>query len=74
VCVRSDQKVDGASLRAGSRLKWISTDGDKVVGALPTDQKVTLPAAEWMRVTLGDAVRLPFDGRMPAPADPSWKP
>lgn len=46
VCVRSDQKIDGASLPAGSRLKWISTDGDKVVGVLPTGQKVTLPAAE----------------------------
>ncbi len=46
VCVRSDQKIDGASLPAGSRLKWVSTDGDKVVGALPNGQKVTLPAAE----------------------------
>jgi hypothetical protein len=35
-------------------------------------ESVTLPAADWMRVTLGDAVRMPFDGRMPAPADPSW--
>lgn len=37
-------------------------------------QTVTLPAADWMRVTLGDAVRLPFDGRMPAPDDPSFTP
>jgi hypothetical protein len=37
-------------------------------------QSVTLPAADWMRVTLGDAVRMPFDGRMPPPADPSFVP
>lgn len=46
VCVLSDQTIDGVTLPAGSRLKWIKTDGDKVVGALPTGQTVTLPAAE----------------------------
>jgi len=35
-------------------------------------ESVTLPAADWLRVTLGDAVRLPFDGRMPPPVDPSF--
>lgn len=30
-------------------------------------ETVVLPAADWLRVTLGDAIRLPFDGRMPAP-------
>ena len=35
-------------------------------------ETVTLPAADWLRVTLGDAIKLPFDGRMPAPADPTF--
>lgn len=46
VCVHRDQKIDGALIPAGSRLKWISTDGDKIVGALPTGEEITLPAAE----------------------------
>lgn len=36
-------------------------------------ETVTLPAADWLRVTLGDTVRLPFDGRMPAPTDASFE-
>jgi hypothetical protein len=32
-------------------------------------QSVTLPAADWLRVTLGDVLRIPIDGRLPAPID-----
>jgi hypothetical protein len=35
-------------------------------------QSVVLPAADFLRVTLGDAVKLPFDGRMAPPVDPSF--
>jgi len=38
----------------------------------PIGESVTLPPADWLRVTLGDAVKLPFDGRMPPPHDPSF--
>ena len=33
---------------------------------------VTLPAADFVRVVLGDDLRFPIDGRMPAPIDGSW--
>jgi hypothetical protein len=33
-----------------------------------------LPAADYVRVTLGDALKLPFDGRMRPPVDPSFGP
>lgn len=45
VCVRSDQKIDGELLPAGSRLKLVRQSGDAVVGELPSGQQVTLPAA-----------------------------
>lgn len=35
-------------------------------------ESVILPSADWLRVTLGDAIKLPFDGRLPAPVDPSF--
>ena len=44
VCVRSDENVDGVLLPAGSRLKLVSEDGDKITGKLPGGDKVTLPA------------------------------
>jgi gamma-D-glutamyl-L-lysine dipeptidyl-peptidase len=44
VCVRSDENVDGVLLPAGSRLKLVSDDGDKITGEVPGGEKVTLPA------------------------------
>jgi hypothetical protein len=35
-------------------------------------ESVVLPAADWLRVTLGDAITLPFDGRLPAPPDATF--
>jgi hypothetical protein len=35
-------------------------------------QSVTLPAVDFVRVVLGDGLRVPVDGRMPAPNDLRW--
>jgi hypothetical protein len=35
-------------------------------------EQVTLPAADYFRASLGDAIRVPLDGRLPPPRDPSW--
>jgi hypothetical protein len=44
VCIRSDETVDGVLLPAGSRLKLVSEDGDKITGELPNGDAVTLPS------------------------------
>jgi hypothetical protein len=44
VCVRSDETIDGVLLPAGSRLKLVSEDGDKITSELPNGDEVTLPA------------------------------
>jgi len=47
VLVITNQKANGQpAIPAGARLKWISTDGDTVVAALPTGEAVKLPAAD----------------------------
>jgi hypothetical protein len=35
-------------------------------------EQVTLPASDYLRVVFGDALPLPFDGRLPPPRDPHW--
>jgi hypothetical protein len=46
VCLRSNQKVDGVSLLAGSRLKLMKQEGDTIVGQLPGGETVKLSAAD----------------------------
>jgi hypothetical protein len=36
-------------------------------------ERVTLPAIDLARAMLGDAIRLPIDGRLPPPVDPAWQ-
>jgi hypothetical protein len=45
VCLRSNQQVDEVALPAGSRLKFVKEEGDKIVGQLPTGESVTLSKA-----------------------------
>jgi hypothetical protein len=33
---------------------------------------VTLPAADFVKVVLGDGMNLPIDGRLPPPVDAHW--
>lgn len=57
VCVRTDQNVDGVLIPAGSRLKIVREGGEAVVGALPTGDKVTLPADQCdLRDTPGNQI------------------
>jgi hypothetical protein len=35
-------------------------------------ESTVLPAADYLRVVFGEALPLPFDGRMPTPPDPYW--
>lgn len=46
VLVLEDQaRGEKSKIPAGARLKWVRTDGDKIVAELPTGESVTLPAA-----------------------------
>lgn len=47
VCVRKDQKGgDETPLLAGSRLKWVRTEGDHYIALTPTGEEVKVPTAE----------------------------
>ena len=35
-------------------------------------ERVHVPAVDLSRALLGNMMRLPFDGRLPPPADPQW--
>jgi hypothetical protein len=52
-------------------LQW-GTTGYLPFKPPPIGQTVTLPAADFVRVVLGDDLRFPIDGRMPAPIDGQW--
>ena len=55
---------------------WLEWQGSGLVPFTPPPigRHVTLPAADYFRVVLGDAVHLPFDGRLPPPPDPAFEP
>ncbi len=56
------------------KFLWLQWDEIGFAPFVPPEvgQSVTLPPADYLRVVFGDALPLPFDGRLPAPRDPHW--
>jgi hypothetical protein len=54
-------------------LRWDEIGHTRFVPP-PVGGQVVVPAIDLARALLGDAIRLPFDGRLPAPPDPGWQP
>jgi hypothetical protein len=65
---RFDRNLDDSS------LYWLRWDEIGYTRFEPPalGETVTVPAIDLARAMLGDAIRLPIDGRLPAPADPAW--
>ena len=67
---RFDRDLDDPTLYW---LRW-DTIGYTRFTPPPVGQRVVVPAIDLARAMLGDAIRLPFDGRLPPPNDPAWRP
>jgi hypothetical protein len=67
--VRFDRNLDDES------LYWLRWDEIGYTRFRPpaVGQSVVVPAIDLTRAMLGDAIRLPIDGRLPAPVDAAWE-
>ena len=66
--MRFDRSLDDPS------LYWLRWDDIGYTHFAPPamGERVHVPAVDLSRALLGNMMRLPFDGRLPPPADPQW--